>query len=250
MNILTGVVCSSHLEEVVLTLMSENSKAYKISIRECKYCGVGFCSGYALNEHYNSCGSKPVMDKDMENTVDCTVCNVKFPTHGDLTQHNQYHQGTHKYLCRFCNRSYQSNPGRLKHEQLEHGSQPLLHCEACGKQFKRKDRLKDHMATKHSIATPHKCPYCDSAFKLRDYLRKHVNQSHPGQLLGSSVLKAEEQLTAVVIHAGERVEERMIEDSQVEEVIGQVVEDVEINENNVDLSHHTIHVVVKQSIDE
>ena len=34
--------------------------------------------------------------------------------------------GTHKFLCRICNRAYQSNPGRLKHEQFEHGSLPLL----------------------------------------------------------------------------------------------------------------------------
>ena len=92
--------------------------------------------------------------------------------------------GTHKFLCRICNRAYQSNPGRLKHEQFEHGSLPLLQCDSCGKQFKRKDRLKDHIATKHSAATPHQCPYCNSAFKLRDYLRKHVNQYHPGKGLG------------------------------------------------------------------
>jgi uncharacterized C2H2 Zn-finger protein len=118
-----------------------------------------------------------------ENSLDCDECNVKFPTHADLIQHNQFHQGTHKFLCRICNRAYQSNPGRLKHEQFEHGSLPLLQCDSCGKQFKRKDRLKDHIATKHSMATPHRCPYCNSAFKLRDYLRKHVNQYHPGKAL-------------------------------------------------------------------
>jgi len=121
-------------------------------------------------------------------TLDCEDCNVKFPSHADLVQHNQYHQGTHRYLCRICNRAYQSNPGRLKHEQFEHGSTPLLQCDSCGKQFKRKDRLKDHIATKHSAATPHSCPYCSSAFKLRDYLRKHVNQYHPGKALALTPL--------------------------------------------------------------
>jgi len=181
-------------EEVILTLISEDSKSYKISIRECGFCGIGFCSTLGLNEHTRSCPKRPYKpDQELENVykqnheignaVDCDICNVKFPTPADLIQHNQFHQGTHKFLCRICNRSYQSNPGRLKHEQFEHGSLPLLQCEACGKQFKRKDRLKDHIATKHSVATPHRCPYCESAFKLRDYLRKHVNQYHPGKTL-------------------------------------------------------------------
>jgi len=180
-------------EEVILTLISEDSKSYKISIRECNFCGIGFCSTLGLNEHSRTCSKRPYKpaqevenvfkNQELENTLDCEECNVKFPTHADLVQHNQFHQGTHKFLCRICNRSYQSNPGRLKHEQFEHGSLPLLQCEACGKQFKRKDRLKDHIATKHSVATPHRCPYCDGAFKLRDYLRKHVNQYHPGRTL-------------------------------------------------------------------
>ena len=115
-----------YLEEVILTLISEDSKSYKISIRECSYCGIGFCSAIALNEHLRCCSKRPYKANDeIENAVDCEACNVKFPTHADLIQHNQYHQGTHKFLCRVCNRSYQSNPGRLKHEQLEHGSLPI-----------------------------------------------------------------------------------------------------------------------------
>ena len=199
------------LEEVVLTLVSENSKAYKISIRECRHCGIGFCSNYALMEHGRTCGNTTVQgeEKEPENTVDCTVCEVKFPTHADLIQHNQFHQGTHKFLCRICNRSYQSNPGRLKHEQLEHGSLPLLHCDACGKQFKRKDRLKDHIATKHSLATPHNCPYCDAAFKLRDYLRKHVHQLHPGKSLSTvNIVLSEGEPSQVAAGGSDKEETR------------------------------------------
>ena len=166
---------------MILTLVSEDSKPYKLCLRECQYCGIGFCSTVGLNHHLLRCEKRREEERNSETAVDCIECNVKFPTHGDLIQHNQYHEGTHPFLCRVCNRAYQSNPGRLKHEQLEHGSMPLLNCVACGRQFKRKDRLKDHIATKHSLETPHECQYCGMKFKLRDYLRKHVHQFHPGK---------------------------------------------------------------------
>lgn len=245
-----------------MTLMSENSKSYKISIRECKYCGVGFCSGYALVEHYRVCTQKAELDRQTENAVDCTLCNVKFPTHADLVQHNQYHEGTHRFLCRICNRSYQSNPGRLKHEQLEHGSMPLLQCDACGKQFKRKDRLKDHQATKHSVATPHKCPYCDAAFKLRDYLRKHVNQTHPGKALATitvAVAKTEIAETAVSqVVAARSID---IQDNASQDAVNNIHMDdtgevrnveidgttVHVDGRDIDMEGATIHVVVQQT---
>jgi len=132
----------------------------------------------------------------------------------ELNQHMQFHQGTHKFLCRTCYRAYQSNPGRLKHEQLEHGAVPVLICDICGKQFKRKDRLKDHFATKHSIATPHECPYCDAAYKLRDYLRKHVNNMHPGKTLlhANAVIKEASDIDTSM-EVSEQMEE--VENGQV-----------------------------------
>ena len=211
------------LEEIVLTLVSEQSKSYKISIRECPYCGVGFCSTFGLREHLKNCEHHQQQQKDSpsiepssatnetnqnSSPYHCEPCKVDFPTESDLTQHNQYHQGTHKFLCRTCYRAYQSHPGRLKHEQLEHGTAPVLICDICGKQFKRKDRLKDHFATKHSLATPHECPYCDAAYKLRDYLRKHVNNMHPGKtLLHANAVLKDESLNNSTIQVTEQVEE-------------------------------------------
>lgn len=256
------------LEEIVLTLVSEQSKSYKISIRECPHCGVGFCSSFGLREHLKTCEHRKASSTDpqqqqqheQENPNDstvsesnlnasvkqqnstahyhtCTTCKVDFLTESDLSQHNQYHQGTHRFLCRTCFRSYQSNPGRLKHEQLEHGSVPVLICDICGKQFKRKDRLKDHFATKHSLATPHECPYCDAAYKLRDYLRKHVNTMHPGKTLqhANATIKEAEMEIQMVVEEGsaDDVHPETINDTiEAEEILAQVavaVEEVKAN---------------------
>ncbi|XP_066933101.1 zinc finger protein 853-like isoform X3 [Clytia hemisphaerica] len=219
-------------EEIVLTLVSEQSKSYRISIRECPHCGVGFCSSFGLREHLKNCEQrKATLESQQGDAVGeggsiisdvttlthtvahggyhrCELCKVDFATESDLIQHNQYHQGTHKYLCRKCYRAYQSNPGRLKHEQLEHGAVPVLICDICGKQFKRKDRLKDHFATKHSLATPHECPFCDAAYKLRDYLRKHVNTMHPGKMLqhANAVMKESDMEIQMEVESEEAAE--------------------------------------------
>ena len=255
------------LEEIVLTLVSEQSKSYKISIRECPHCGVGFCSSFGLREHLKSCEhrkaasaetqqqqqqqqaspndstvSDPAIDTSVKQNSTgeyhtCDTCKVDFLTESDLTQHNQYHQGTHRFLCRTCFRSYQSNPGRLKHEQLEHGSVPVLICDICGKQFKRKDRLKDHFATKHSLATPHECPYCEAAYKLRDYLRKHVNTMHPGKTLqhANATIKEAEMEIQMVIEEGSSDDvnnDTMNDTIEAEEIIAQVAVSAEEEKSN------------------
>jgi len=106
----------------------------------------------------------------------CPDCNKSYSTFSGLSKHLQFHcasQNKKSFICKFCEKVYLSL-GALKMHIRTH-TLPCK-CNLCGKAFSRPWLLQGHIRT-HTGEKPFTCQHCNRAFADRSNLRAHL-QTH------------------------------------------------------------------------
>lgn len=106
----------------------------------------------------------------------CPDCNKSYSTFSGLSKHIQFHcasQNKKQFICKFCEKVYVSL-GALKMHIRTH-TLPCK-CNLCGKAFSRPWLLQGHIRT-HTGEKPFSCQHCNRAFADRSNLRAHL-QTH------------------------------------------------------------------------
>ncbi|CAL8070217.1 unnamed protein product [Orchesella dallaii] len=106
----------------------------------------------------------------------CPDCNKSYSTFSGLSKHIQFHcasQNKKQFICKFCEKVYVSL-GALKMHIRTH-TLPCK-CNMCGKAFSRPWLLQGHIRT-HTGEKPFSCQHCNRAFADRSNLRAHL-QTH------------------------------------------------------------------------
>jgi len=106
----------------------------------------------------------------------CPDCNKSYSTFSGLSKHIQFHcasQNKKSFVCKFCEKVYVSL-GALKMHIRTH-TLPCK-CNLCGKAFSRPWLLQGHIRT-HTGEKPFACQHCHRAFADRSNLRAHL-QTH------------------------------------------------------------------------
>ncbi|ODM94848.1 Zinc finger protein-likeSNAI2, partial [Orchesella cincta] len=106
----------------------------------------------------------------------CPDCNKSYSTFSGLSKHIQFHcasQNKKQFICKFCDKVYVSL-GALKMHIRTH-TLPCK-CNMCGKAFSRPWLLQGHIRT-HTGEKPFSCQHCNRAFADRSNLRAHL-QTH------------------------------------------------------------------------
>ena len=119
-------------------------------------------------------------EDDLEKDYKCTICllrfkeNAMFENHM-LIEHSEYMElGRKLYKCRFCHKSYLSNPTLKAHEQKKHDE-----CSLCGAKFVEKGNLSHHIQTVHGKRNAYefvisvRCTICDKRFSDKSRLEYH-----------------------------------------------------------------------------
>jgi len=98
------------------------------------------------------------------------------------------------FSCQICNKSYNTNCYRKKHEEMHKTRGPIIRgtgrrqthppgvtfsCRYCGQTFKENRRRNDHEAY-HRDERPHLCDLCPAAFKVKGDLSRHRRKHSTG----------------------------------------------------------------------
>lgn len=115
-----------------------------------------------------------------EKTYICEVCNEKFVTKWDYTNHNKLHKKPHPYKCTEsnCNQEFRHRKQYIHHLREVHSIKPY-ECHICKKRFNTKYNLKNHIRI-HTGEKPYKCGECGKGFKQKSALNVHI-RVHTGE---------------------------------------------------------------------
>ncbi|XP_053660440.1 zinc finger protein 184-like [Anopheles marshallii] len=105
----------------------------------------------------------------------CTVCSGHFKPMRSCIRHARTHQGTKRYACQFCHKSFYYSHHLQAHERIHTPDKPFV-CSQCAKEFVSKGRLSAHEET-HS-KRGFECKECRGKFKTRQNLYKHYLIKH------------------------------------------------------------------------
>lgn len=77
-------------------------------------------------------------------------------------------------LCEFCDKSFISVSGLIKHKNRVHSLKRLPHvCTLCGKGYNYKEAYEGHM-NMHNNTRAYKCPNCFKGWYYKTNLRDHI----------------------------------------------------------------------------
>lgn len=91
-------------------------------------------------------------------------------------------------VCEFCDASFTSNSGLIRHKNSVHLKKMRHKCHVCGKGFSVREPFEDHI-NMHNNIKAHKCPLCPSVFtyktSLYHHFRKHGNPADSEEMTWS-----------------------------------------------------------------
>ncbi|KAH9492453.1 hypothetical protein Btru_029141 [Bulinus truncatus] len=100
----------------------------------------------------------------------CPHCHETFSDGWDLKNHfTSVHKDVKMYICKFCDRVYQTAMGLHYHIQRHSGKNYL--CAVCNKTFTRDSTLKLHLRKIHMSG---RCPTCKGVFRIGHEYSQHV----------------------------------------------------------------------------
>ena len=109
-------------------------------------------------------------------TYNCHECKKSFSTQSGFSKHQQLHSSNQiqkDFSCKFCQKNYNSQSALKMHIRTH--TLPCK-CEECGKSFSRPWLLQGHMRT-HTGEKPFSCTHCSRQFADKSNLRAHL-QTH------------------------------------------------------------------------
>ncbi|XP_075989127.1 uncharacterized protein LOC142985076 isoform X12 [Anticarsia gemmatalis] len=139
----------------------------RVKAKKCPKCSETFKEHYSKMKHLKEAHG-------ISNTFTCHVCNSKFPSRRNLTEHsNRFH--TQKYKCKICSKCF-TIESKLKQHLKAHTGERNYICPICKNAYMHKVSLKKHMRSHNSVFV---CSQCTTSFATRAELVKHVNEWHP-----------------------------------------------------------------------
>ena len=170
----------------VLALHIENDHELEF---DCNECGNKFPFKNQLKIHRR--------EVHEEGSFACFVCNAKFRTHKDLTQHIQKRCKTnsnpaqkiivHKHnddilkedehRCPKCPKITNNQVSLVHHMNTMHRV-ATEKCDTCGHDFESREVLIKYIVDNHTQAKTEKCDTCGQDFENREVLVKHIVDNH------------------------------------------------------------------------
>lgn len=108
--------------------------------------------------------------KETKHTYPCGSCSRVLYSQQALDQHVE--DSHYAFECRFCDRGFTTDNGRLAHEAAKHP--PLFECEYCDRDFTTDEGRLSHQRAKHTF----ECHYCDREFNSEDARQQHEDAKH------------------------------------------------------------------------
>lgn len=121
--------------------------------------------------------SKMPKDTNLQVSVKCPRCDLKFFKKEILEEHLKVHDGLKPKECTICKKTFNSNYHLNTHMRTHTGQKPFS-CAfiGCGKEFSDSSALRRHQIT-HSGHKPYKCNICGKTFTDRSSGKRH-EKSH------------------------------------------------------------------------
>ena len=116
---------------------------------------------------------------EIEKSFDCSMCDAKFKTKGNLNKHFSEIHGK-KFKCSKCPKSFEGKKRLILHMEAVHEKKKPFQCSICPIKFVTKSHLKLHISTVHDRIKPHKCPTCQAPFGIKSNLKNHISTVHDG----------------------------------------------------------------------
>eukprot|EP00090_Calanus_glacialis_P028985 TRINITY_DN46478_c0_g1_i1.p1 TRINITY_DN46478_c0_g1~~TRINITY_DN46478_c0_g1_i1.p1 ORF type:complete len:728 (-),score=118.92 TRINITY_DN46478_c0_g1_i1:190-2373(-) len=153
------------------TVVSKMPKDTNLQVSmKCSKCDLKFFKKDILEEHLKVHeGIKP---------KECTICKKTFNSNYHLNTHIRTHTGQKPYSCAFqgCGKEFSDSSALRRHQVIHTGQKPYK-CSICGKSFTDKSSGKRHEDT-HSNRDLFPCSVCNKKFTRKSQLKKHNINIH------------------------------------------------------------------------
>ena len=107
--------------------------------------------------------SKQGINNHVEYTLQCNICDKKFPVKQSLDTHMMLHTGERPHKCSMCKKGFVKSGNLTKHMRTHTGEKPD-ECSICNKCYQQKGDLKRHMRKHTCEINLHKCEVCEKSF--------------------------------------------------------------------------------------
>lgn len=108
----------------------------------------------------------------------CGACGKKFAYPFQVLRHQKNdHMGEKMFRCEVCDMKFASQ-GNLSQHFIKHTAVRIHKCEYCEKTFKWKKNLRTHILM-HLDDRRHVCCLCKEAFVQQTSLKYHITKRHP-----------------------------------------------------------------------
>ena len=131
--------------------------------------------------------SKMPKDTNLQVTMKCSKCDLKFFKKDILEEHLKVHEGIKPKECKICKKTFNSNYHLNTHIRTHTGQKPYSCAfQGCGKEFSDSSALRRHQVI-HTGLKPYKCSICGKAFSDKSSGKRHED-SHSNRDLFSCSL--------------------------------------------------------------
>lgn len=190
---------------------SDSRKLHKCSHCDRTFLGLSQVTRHEKNYHSQQEQKPQQKYKDVETTLKCEICRLKFNCRNKLSEHEAAHVGVDKVTCIVCKtRPRFTTPGYLKrhvngihnverpmpsfncetckvqfptkaeldNHQRRNQHVPELFCKDCGKYSQDSNSARQHELTHQKVVQKERCCKCDRWFSSRQALRRHNRVGH------------------------------------------------------------------------
>ncbi|KAJ0170008.1 hypothetical protein K1T71_014614 [Dendrolimus kikuchii] len=138
-------------------------------LRSCYYCEVKV-PGYMRAFHLEKEHGIPAPT--------CNACGKKFAFPNQVLRHQKnFHMGEKRYSCSVCDMKFTTSANLTQHE-AKHSAERIHKCEYCEKAFKWRKNLTTHVMM-HLDDRRHVCRVCQESFVQQTSLKYHITKKHP-----------------------------------------------------------------------